>query len=102
MRYATVFPSRALGRGTQRPRLAHRPRKHLVRFGVVLEALGFGVPLQLAAQADRDVRYVADGGNAVNDIDREVRVLAALHTLEEVVVLAFGIGVEMDLIGADY
>jgi hypothetical protein len=61
----------------------------------------YGVPLQLAAQPDGDVGQVADGRNAVADIHREIRVLAALHAFEEVVVLALGVGVEMDFIGAD-
>src|ERR1035437_2942669 len=86
---------------TQRPELAHWPREHLVGFSVVLEALSFGVPLQLAAQAEGDVRKVANGRNAVADINREIRVLAALHTFEEVIVLTLVVGVEMDFIGAD-
>ena len=67
----------------------------------MLEALGFGVPLQLPAQPDRDVGQVADGRDAMADIDREIRVLAALHAFEEVVVLARGVRVEMGFIGAD-
>ncbi len=37
----------------------------------------------------------------VADINREIGILAALYALEEVIVLTFGVGIEVDLIGAD-
>ena len=36
------------------------------------------------------------------DIHREIRIFSALNTLEEIIVFAFGICIEMDLLGADH
>src|SRR5690242_21462685 len=44
---------------------------------------------------------MADGRDAMADIDREVRILASLHALEEIVVLALGIGIKMNLLRPD-
>src|SRR5436189_3133397 len=68
---------------------------------VVFEAFSFRIPLQFVSGFDRDVCQMTYGGNSVADIDREIGILAALDTLQEIVVLTLGVGIEMDFVGAD-
>ena len=77
----------------QFPGAAQRPREHGVGLRILVKALGFGIPFELASQPDREVGQMADGGHPVADIDWKLRILAALHTFEEVIVFAFEIGV---------
>ena len=77
----------------QLPWAAHRSREHGVSLRILVKALGFGIPFELASQPDREVGQMADGGHPVADIDGKVRILAALHTFEEVIVFSLGIGV---------
>src|SRR5207302_852970 len=86
---------------TQLPRAAHRAGEHGVGLGVALETLRFGIPFQLVAQPDRDVGQMTDRRNAMANIDREVGVFAGLDALEEVIVFAFRISVEMNFVGPD-
>lgn len=57
---------------SQAPGFAHRAQlAQLVGLVVVDEHLGLGISVEFAAGFDRDVGEVADGGDAVADIDRE-------------------------------
>ena len=49
------------------------------------------VPLEFASDLDGDVGQVTDRGDAVANLDGEIRILAALDALQEVVVLALGV-----------
>jgi hypothetical protein len=59
------------------------------------------IPVERSAQLDGEVRQMADGRDPMSDVDGEIRVLAALHALQEVVMLTGGIGVQVEFFGPD-
>ena len=90
-----------LGDFRQLPGISARAVHQGERFGIVGELFGHRVPFEFAAELDGDVGEVADRADAVADIDREIRVLAGPDAVEEVIVFAGGIGVEVDFLRAD-
>src|SRR5262249_53187240 len=72
---------------------------HRICLLVIFKAFGFGVPFQLASAFDGNIGEMAYSGNAVADVDREIRVFATFDALEKVIVLAFEVGIEMNFFG---
>ena len=83
------------------PGCTHRSASHAHGMIVVGKDLFDGIPFQLTPQQEGDVGQVTDGGDAMPDLNGEVRVLAGFDTVEEIAVLAPRAGEELRLIGTD-
>ena len=85
----------------QLPGGSARPVEHRVSLGISREKLSHGIPLELAAEFDRYISEMTDGADPVADIHRKIGILAAFEALQEIVVFALRIGIEMEFLGAD-
>jgi hypothetical protein len=83
------------------PRGAHRAAQHFVGFCVVHESLPGRVPFQLPPEHHGDVADVSDSDGAMAIFSGVVAVLARLHAVKEIAVLATGAGVKVRFLGAD-
>ena len=61
-----------------------------------------GSHCNLRPELDRDVRQVANRRYPVADLDREIGIFAATNTLEEIVMLARRVGVEVEFLRPDF